>query len=257
MKRILAILFAVCASLSRADDVPDDVGDVPGEGEAAGTGTVTRTIEWLADQDVFEFAALPFVTNTVSISTGTIWDCQVDLLTPSGAGLVLFTNTAAGGPATVRVVSTTVVYRAFVVVRGLAEYTTGTYQFARSPVFPDADGDGLPDSWEIARFGTTTNMPETDADGDGLANRTEYLTGSDPADAASGLRITGLSVSASNGTTVSWQTIPHGLYRLDQVSSLAGGWTPAAATVLAVSNSASWPGLSSTNPAFYRIELLY
>lgn len=51
-----------------------------------------------------------------------------------------------------------------------------------SPGFVDADGNGLPDAWEMRRFGKTGIDPNGDADGDGLSNREEYLAGSNPAE---------------------------------------------------------------------------
>jgi hypothetical protein len=44
----------------------------------------------------------------------------------------------------------------------------------------DADGDGMPDSWEMAMFGSTSASPTADADGDGLDNLTEFYLGTNP-----------------------------------------------------------------------------
>ena len=44
----------------------------------------------------------------------------------------------------------------------------------------DEDADGMLDSWEEEFFGSTTNSPTDDADGDGIINRGEYLDGLDP-----------------------------------------------------------------------------
>ncbi len=60
----------------------------------------------------------------------------------------------------------------------------------------DDDGDGLPDSWEIANFGDLTSArgtqaqdpslgAEWDNDGDGFSNLEEFQAGSDPTDPAS------------------------------------------------------------------------
>jgi hypothetical protein len=50
----------------------------------------------------------------------------------------------------------------------------------------DADGDGLPDSWEIAHFGNTTSQNGSgDPDHDGATNAEEFAAGTDPMDPAS------------------------------------------------------------------------
>jgi hypothetical protein len=55
----------------------------------------------------------------------------------------------------------------------------------------DADGDGLPDAWELAHGLNPTDALDgsLDADGDGLSNREEYLAGTDPQDRRSHLRL--------------------------------------------------------------------
>lgn len=50
----------------------------------------------------------------------------------------------------------------------------------------DADGDGLPDDWEITHFGNTTSQNASgDPDNDGADNGEEFLAGTDPMDPAS------------------------------------------------------------------------
>jgi PKD repeat protein len=44
----------------------------------------------------------------------------------------------------------------------------------------DADGDGLPDRWELDRFGSTASSPAGDPDGDGRSNLVELTGGTDP-----------------------------------------------------------------------------
>jgi hypothetical protein len=55
---------------------------------------------------------------------------------------------------------------------------------------PDADTDGLPDSWETLYFGNATGgIASDDLDGDGMSNREEFLAGTNPTNALSVLRI--------------------------------------------------------------------
>jgi hypothetical protein len=64
----------------------------------------------------------------------------------------------------------------------------------------DADGDGLPDSWEMLWFGTLARDGTGDFDSDGMTDLQEYLAGTDPTSPASILRID--TATLSNGTPV-------------------------------------------------------
>jgi hypothetical protein len=44
----------------------------------------------------------------------------------------------------------------------------------------DTDNDGLPDAWELAKFGNLNQTAAGDPDRDGVNNLAEYLAGSDP-----------------------------------------------------------------------------
>lgn len=53
----------------------------------------------------------------------------------------------------------------------------------------DSDGDGLPDWWEMAKFGSLGQNGSADPDGDGMSNLAEYLAGTDPNSALSVLKL--------------------------------------------------------------------
>ena len=48
------------------------------------------------------------------------------------------------------------------------------------PLSADTDGDGLPDSDEVQRWGTDPLQPDPDADADGLPDLAEQVLGTDP-----------------------------------------------------------------------------
>ena len=59
--------------------------------------------------------------------------------------------------------------------------SAGTVMSAPAALLLDLDGDGLPDSWEIANFGDTTSQSsEGDPDKDGVSNLDEFLDGTNP-----------------------------------------------------------------------------
>ncbi len=65
-----------------------------------------------------------------------------------------------------------------------------SFQNVNLTMIPDADGDGLPDAWELAYFGNTTNViAAADPDGDGMVNCDEYLAGTNPTNGLSYLKI--------------------------------------------------------------------
>jgi Concanavalin A-like lectin/glucanases superfamily/Bacterial TSP3 repeat len=69
---------------------------------------------------------------------------------------------------------------------GVYTSTDGRYQFSKSTgaltrVQTDADGDGLPDAWEISNFGSIDSYgPNDDPDGDHCSNLIEYQAGTNP-----------------------------------------------------------------------------
>ena len=71
------------------------------------------------------------------------------------------------------------------ILLGSATQSAKTWTFApwlgSVPSLGDSDNDGLPDQWEIERFGSITLYDgDDDPDNDGLTNAQEYELGSDP-----------------------------------------------------------------------------
>jgi hypothetical protein len=63
-----------------------------------------------------------------------------------------------------------------------AEGITNTVTMEPILISDDADGDGLPDNWEITYFGNLSKGGAADSDGDGYTNLEEYQKRTDPTD---------------------------------------------------------------------------
>ena len=71
--------------------------------------------------------------------------------------------------------------------------------------YRDADGDGIPDWWEVQYFGSITNCaPEADPDGAGMTNLQEYLADTNPTNAISVLCLSRI-VPEANGLRLEGQ----------------------------------------------------
>ena len=106
----------------------------------------------------------------------------------------------------------------------------------------DSDLDGLPDSWEIAKFGTLTYGPSDDPDHDGLTNLQEYQLGTNPNSPDYKLTVT--KSGTGDGTIT---RSPLGIdYLLNQY--IYAGGTPVTLTATAsVGSFIGWTGYDSVN----------
>jgi len=89
----------------------------------------------------------------------------------------------------------------------------------------DDDSDGIPNWWMDQYFHHLTaqagdlSRPGDDADGDGFTNQQEYLAGTNPVNANSGLHVVAIS-NEGTSTRVIWQTAGG---RTNQLQFTAGG----------------------------------
>ncbi|MBI2949469.1 MAG: lamin tail domain-containing protein [Verrucomicrobia bacterium] len=84
----------------------------------------------------------------------------------------------------------------------------------------DADGDGLPDDWEIAH-GTSPAGADANADPDrdGLTNLQEYLSGTNPTDPNSGLKVLRV-ILAGDTVSLEFQAVSNRTYSVQYKQSL-------------------------------------
>jgi subtilisin family serine protease len=121
----------------------------------------------------------------------------------------------------------------------------------------DTDLNGLPDWWEQQYFGHLTGTdPNADPDHDGLDNLAEWLAGTNPTNAASGLRLTAVSVTNFNTVALSWPSVAGKNYFLARATNLLAGFDSVIATNLAATaptNTATDTPSPAGSAYFYRV----
>lgn len=122
--------------------------------------------------------------------------------------------------------------------------------------FPDSDGDGLPDFWEIEYFGNYYAKPQIDSDGDGMSNLQEYLAGTDPNDAES-VALIKAERNSQSGFVISWQSEKGRYYKILRSRNLLSGFAPLAAGISATPPKNSYMDTNAVGMGlyFYRVRI--
>lgn len=110
---------------------------------------------------------------------------------------------------------------------------------------------GLPDEWLNQFFGITnlTVNANADADGDGISNIDEFRIGSNPTNAASGLRITSGTL-----TNLEWTARPYDLYEVRGTTDFVN-WTRVGSPVVPTTTNGSVTlPTPTTTKMFLRVE---
>ena len=132
----------------------------------------------------------------------------------------------------------------------------------------DSDGDGLPDNWETLHFESLANsagLASDDYDHDGFNDSSEYIAGTDPADAQSYLKLTanrdGQNIVLSFPMTEASGTGYFGKRRyydlLSSANPAAGSWQllPGATNLPAVTGTFSCTNSTTSSAVFYRVKV--
>ena len=135
---------------------------------------------------------------------------------------------------------------------------------SRSPISTSASGatwsglnwGGIPFEWMAIYFGGNTNLwpsATADPDGDGANNLQEFMTWTDPTNAASVL-IVKLS-NSPQGMFLSWPTQPGLTYQVQMKTSLTAAWSNLGAPRFAAGVGDSI-FVGGTSAAYYRVVVL-
>ena len=121
----------------------------------------------------------------------------------------------------------------------------------------DADGNGLPDWWELQYFGHLTGTnPNADPDHDGMNNLAEWIAGTNPTNAASVLRLTLVSAINASNIVVNWSSVAGKNYWLARSTNLLTGFDSIVGTNItatAPTNTLSDTAVLPGNTRFYRV----
>lgn len=128
-------------------------------------------------------------------------------------------------------------------------------------LFIDDDGDGIPLQWEQENSLSDTNAADAllDPDGDGFNNRAEYLSGTDPWDRASFLKVGQFNVqtlpaSAGRAFTITWASVAGKTYAVERSTDLTT-WTTISEGIPATAPLNTWTDEpNSLTRVFYRIR---
>lgn len=188
---------------------------------------------------------------TVSLASSTANNGAFSL----NAGILRYTPSAAFGDSSrVDPAGTAAFDRAFVRLSDGAngspfiEVRVLSYNF-------DSFSDGMPNNWMTQFFGSSDpgagvlSGPNDDNDGDGVKNRDEYLSGTNPTNAASVLRFTSSSAAGLN-----WLATPYELYEVQATTDFTN-WFLAGNPVVPITTNGSFTNFpaSPTNRLFFRV----
>ena len=122
----------------------------------------------------------------------------------------------------------------------------------------DIDYDGLWDTWEDTHFGgagMTGSGANDDYDNDGISNLVEFRAGTDPANAASGFKIT-VFEKLTDTVRIDWRSEAGKSYRILKADNLSdNNWIPLREQITAAPGENSETLGQSEAGGFYKVML--
>ena len=102
-----------------------------------------------------------------------------------------------------------------------------TLLFQGNYTFPDANTNGISDTWEQQYFGgvSPARTRFTDSDGDHFSDYAEFIAGTNPTSTNSFLQLTEPAILPDGSIRITWASVSGRLYRVEG-SSNATTWTP-------------------------------
>jgi hypothetical protein len=122
----------------------------------------------------------------------------------------------------------------------------------------DSDGDGISDAFEMGYAGNLTTMDATsDYDNDGQTDKAEYISGTDPLNPNSALRINRLGkLPDVNAVELEWASSPARVYDIEAKLSLTSTNWVYLETIPGASGSVTLQAIEMGVPqAFFRIKV--
>ena len=128
------------------------------------------------------------------------------------------------------------------------------------PMNFDSDLDGIPDAWERTyNSGDIVSMTQnTDGDSDGLLDIEEYVMGSNPNDASSGMPTVEVSRNTASGFTIKFPTVAGRTYQVLGAESLtSSSWTNIGLSIQGdgTQKSVTDPLTNAPSCKFYKVQI--
>ena len=135
--------------------------------------------------------------------------------------------------------------------------STNAVVFVGKYTFPDVNKNGLSDLWETKFFGGLSSLPgSADHDGDGVSDYREFLSGTNPTNAASALVISLPHELPNRTVRLTWPSTAGRLYVLEGSQDLIT-WSSYTDPMTGIGGTMSvvLPALDAQIPYFFRVKV--